>query len=223
MDAQKPVCSRLLRVESPVPGVIRVDAVPLYPGATVYTYRLQSSLQNAPQVEDRPEAFETPEAALEAALQMLSSYVTITSVYPRDGELRDAIGRAFMGMESGLADTQDLRSLVQWALAAIDRMVGRLVEGGLLLASAQYVVSHALQYFALAELVGIPADFDPSPHLDRVPTTVLQQLATADGMFSALYKAELARREGMIRGWECVRESTTQIRVITQPLEPSRI
>jgi hypothetical protein len=173
--------------------------------------------------EDRPEAFETPDAVLDGVLALLAPHIRVVGVYPRGGELREAMGRAFLGLESGATEGYDLRTLLQWVVAAVHRQVTDLVSRGVVPALDQYDVSGALRYFAVASIVGIPVDFDPHSHLDVLPTALLQQLSSIESMFVALYRAEFSRRMKELRGWECTRISATEIRVVTQPLEPPQV
>lgn len=212
--------SWIVALAPPENGMIRIEVGPLYPGSPLYTYRFVSDLPNPPMIEDKPECYESIEAAHEGAVTLLGRHVPIAGVYPRATMgLREAIGRAFMGLEAG--EGQGLRTVLGWLSEAIGRQVDALVAAGEVALQDREAVVVALRYFTLTTIVGIPADFAPSSHMDTLPTVLVQQLSETGSVLSPLFSAELLRREGKLRGWECVRISPTEIHVTTQPCEGS--
>lgn len=201
-------------------GVVRIDAVPFYEGSPLFTFRLTSSIPNPPDIEDAPYPYETPEAAREGAVAVLRQHCTVEAVYPRDGgSLREAVGRAMLGLETGTNPEANLKEVVRWVLDALKRTVLDMVRRELVSAADVTSVYEALRYFALADIVGFPADFIPDPWLDRLATPLLVEMAAAEGTLAELYKAEVLRRAGKIVRWEFVRLGPyeARVRVVTLP------
>lgn len=203
----------------PHAGVVRIDAVPLYESSPLFTFRLTSSIQNPPDIEDAPYPYTTPEAAREGAVALLRQHCAVVAVYPKDGgSLREAVGRAMLGLETETTPEASLKDVVRWVLDALKRTVADLIRRELVSQEDVARVYEALRYFALADIIGFPSDFIPDPWLDRLPTPLLIEMAAADGALAGLYKAEVLRRTGKIARWEFVRMGPYEGRVRVVPL-----
>jgi hypothetical protein len=190
----------------------------------LFTFRLISSISNPPDIEDAPYIYTTPEAAREGAVQLLRQHCAVTAVYPKDGgSLREAVGRAMLGLETGTNPESSLKEVVRWVLEALKRTVVDLVRRELVSKEDAASVYEALRYFALTDIVGLPSDFIPDPWLDRLPTPLLIEMATAGGLLAGLYKAEVLRRAGKIARWEFVRLGSYEGRVRTVPLSEAHV
>lgn len=216
--------SWIVVLAAPNEGVVRIDVVPLNAALTSFTFKLVSSVANPPEIEEEPGVYPTSTAACEGALALLRRYCTVTLLYPQDGTaLREAVGRAMLGMEFGLTSAPSLNAVVRWALDALGRTVGDLIQRGLVSETEAGSVYEALRYFALAAIVGFPVDFIPDPWLDRLPTPLLVEMAGAGGPLGDLYKAEVLRRAKTIVRWEFTRMGPYEARVrtvIQAPPEP---
>lgn len=198
----------------PNAGVVRVDAVPFYEGSPLFTFKLTASIPNPPEIADAPYPYETQDAAREGAVALLRQHCTVRAVYPKDGgSLREAVGRAMLGLETGTDPEASLKQIVQWMLDALKRTVIDLIRREVVSHADAPSVYEALRYFALTGVVGFPSDFIPDPWLDRLPTMLLVEMAQAGGALAELYKAEVLRREGKIARWEFVRLGSYEARV----------
>lgn len=193
-------------LEGPHAGFVRIDVVPCGEDAARYTFRLVSSLPDPPELDDVARSYATPEAARDGAVALLRAHCAVRAVYPQGGPgLREAVGRAWAGLEAGADAQVHLKVVVRWILEGLRRAMPGLVARGLVAAADEGSVYEALRHFALVDVVGFPSDFAPDAWLDRLPTPLLVELAHARGALAELYKAEALRRAGVITRWEFVR------------------
>jgi len=208
--------SWIVALAAPNEGLVRIDVVPLNKEATLFTFKLVSSIANPPVIPDEPGPYSSPTAARDGAVDLLRRYCTVTWMYPQDGAvLREAVGRAMLGLETGTAPVASLEAVVRWALDALRRTVVDLIHREIVSREDAVSVYEALRYFALAGIVGFPADFIPDPWLDRLPTLLLVEMAEAAGPLGDLYKAEVLRRAGKIARWEFTRMGPYEAHVRT--------